>query len=49
MDSTMIPSFVKKSDLNADIDEVTAHNQMANAMTAFISGVLGNDELSEVS
>tara|TARA_B110000285_G_C14619905_1_gene378657 strand:+ start:285 stop:479 length:195 start_codon:yes stop_codon:yes gene_type:complete len=49
MDSTMIPSFVKKSDLNADIDEVTAHNQMANAMTAFISGVLGNNELSEVS
>lgn len=26
MDSTMIPSFVKKSDLKADIDEATAHN-----------------------
>ena len=49
MDSSMIPSFVQKSDLKADIDETKAHNQMANAMTSFIGGVLGNDELSEVS
>jgi hypothetical protein len=26
MDSKMLPSFVKKSDLKADIDEATAHN-----------------------
>ena len=43
MDSKMIPAFVKKSDLNADIDEETAHSQIANAMTAFISSVLGSD------
>lgn len=49
MDSTMVPSFVQKSDLKADIDEKTAHNQVATAMTAFISDVLGGGELSEVS
>jgi len=49
MDSTMIPDFVKKSDLKADIDEITAHNEAANAMTAFISGVLGISELSDMS
>jgi hypothetical protein len=49
MDSTMIPSFVSSSDLKADIDEVTAHNQIATAMTAFVSGVLGDEDLLEVS
>jgi len=45
MDSKMIPSFVSKSDLKPDIDEGTAHSQVASAMTAFISGVLGNSEI----
>ena len=48
MDSSMIPSFVASSDLKADIDEKTAHNQVATAMTSFISGVLGSDELQDV-
>jgi len=48
MDSSMIPSFVSSSDLKADIDEKTAHSQVATAMTSFISGVLGSDELQDV-
>lgn len=43
MDSTMVTPYVSNSDLKPDIDEGTAHTQVASAMTAFISGVLGNE------
>ena len=45
MDSHMIPSAVKNSDLKADIPEDKAHNIIANAMTSFIGGVLGHKDI----
>ena len=45
MDSTMIPSFVSKSDLKPDVDETTAHSQIGTTMTAFIKNTLGDEDL----
>lgn len=45
MDSTMIPSFVSKSDLKPDVDETIAHSQIGSTMTAFIKNTLGDEDL----
>lgn len=37
MDSTMLPGAVKSGDIKPEVDEKTAHNTVALAMTAFIA------------
>ena len=41
MDSTMLPSAVKSSDIKPEIDEATGYNQIGNAMVNFIQGIEG--------
>lgn len=38
MDSSMLPSAVVKSDLKPEVEEKTAHNQIANSVVNFMSG-----------
>lgn len=40
MDSSMLPSFVVSNDLKPDTDEDTAHSQVAEVMTQFISSII---------
>jgi hypothetical protein len=42
MDSSMIPSSVKDSDLKPEIEEKEAHSNIATAISSFIKGVEQN-------
>ena len=46
MDSSMLPSAVKDSDLKPEVDETTAHAAIAEEMAGFFAQVLKNEERS---
>jgi len=45
MDSTMIPDAVKKNDLKSEVDEKTAHSEVADTMSNFLNFVLKGEKM----
>lgn len=43
MDSSMLPSAVVKSDLKPEVGEEEGYKMVAEAMTNFMGGTLGNN------